>query len=206
MDIGIKSKEFNLHLGCGPVYLEGWINVDVYQKGYTYLASERKDLLEYNKTTLDRYYEYPFGKRQGDSVVVDRYLDLTKVPYPFEENTVNKILIVGALEHFSRDEGIKLLKEWHRILVGGGVLLISIPNLIETFKLLESAKTVEEMNWAIRLIYGSQKNEFSFHKWGYTFETLSNLCKSVGFKAVEKIDLIKHDYPMLIVRSSKAIP
>ena len=53
-------KEINLHLGCGTVYLENWINVDIYQEGYTYLANERKDLLEYNKTTIDRYYKYHF--------------------------------------------------------------------------------------------------------------------------------------------------
>ncbi|MCJ7742970.1 MAG: methyltransferase domain-containing protein [Dehalococcoidales bacterium] len=196
-------KGINLHLGCGPVYLEGWLNVDVCQEGYTCLASERKDLLEYNKTTIDRYYKYPFGKRKGDFVVVDQYLDLAKTPYPFEEESVNSILAVGVFEHFSRDEGIKLLQEWYRILVAGGGVLIDIPDLAGTFRLLENAKNVEEMNWAIRLIYGSQKNPFSFHKWGYTFETLSNLCKTIGFRTVERVNLIEHDYPMLMVRAVK---
>jgi len=196
-------KEINLHLGCGTVYLENWINVDIYQEGYTYLANERKDLLEYNKTTIDRYYKYPFGKRKDDFVVVDQYLDLTKTPYPFEENCVNKILVVGTFEHFSYDEGVELLREWHRILVIGGAALIDVPDLVGTFKLLENAKTREEMNWAIRLIYGSQKNQFSFHKWGYTFETISDVCNRVGFRIVERIDLIKHDYPMLMVQAIK---
>ena len=196
-------SKVNLHLGCGPVYLEGWVNVDIYQEGYTYLADQRKDLLEYNKTTIDRYYKYPFGKRKGDFVVVDKYLDLTKIPYPLRDDSISKILIVGVFEHFSRDEGIKLLTEWYRILEIGGEVLTDIPDLSGTFKLLENAKTIEEMNWAIRLIYGSQKNEFSFHKWGYTFETLSELCKSVGFRTIERIDLIKHDYPMLMIRAVK---
>ena len=152
-------KEVKLHLGCGPVYLEGWINIDIYQNGYTYLAKERKDLLEYNKTTVDKYYKYLFGKRKSDFVVVDQYFDLTQVPYPFKDNSVDKILIVETFEHFSQDEGMILLKEWYRILnKKGGEVLIDIPDLIGTFRLLENAKTIEEMNWAIRLIYGSQKN------------------------------------------------
>lgn len=196
-------KEIKLHLGCGPVYLDGWINGDIYQEGYTYLAEERNDLLEYNKTDIANYYKYPFGKRKSDFVIVDKYLDLTKIPYPFKDNSVDKILIVGAFEHFTLDEGINMLKEWYRILKVGGEVLIDIPDLIGTLKLLEDAKNVEEMNWAIRLIYGSQKNEFSFHKWGYTFETLSELCRSIGFKKIEKVDLMKHDYPMLMVRAIK---
>jgi len=197
-------KEVKLHLGCGPVYLEGWINIDIYQNGYTYLAKERKDLLEYNKTTVDKYYKYLFGKRKSDFVVVDQYFDLTQVPYPFKDNSVDKILIVETFEHFSQDEGMILLKEWYRILnKKGGEVLIDIPDLIGTFRLLENAKTIEEMNWAIRLIYGSQKNAFSFHKWGYTFKTISELCRSSGFKKIEIVDLIKHDYPTFMVKAIK---
>lgn len=192
-----------MHLGCGPVYLEGWINADIHQEGYSYLASERKDLLEYNKTTIDNYYKYPWGKRGGDFVVVDQYLDLSRAPYLLEDNSVDKILIVGTFEHFSRGEGEVLLKEWYRILKKDGELLIDVPDLIGTFRLLENAKNTEEMDWAIRLIYGSQKNKFSFHKWGYTFDTISKLCKSIGFIGIETVDLIKHDYPMFMVKVKK---
>lgn len=197
--------EVNLHLGCGPVYLEGWINIDVYQKGYTHLASIQPSsaFLDYNRTTLDRYYKYKWGERKGDFVVVDQYMDLSKTPYPFEEDSVDKILVVNTFEHFSIHEGKELLKEWYRILRRGGILLTDVPDLIGTFKLLEKAKSLDEMNWAIRLIYGSQKNPYSFHKWGYTFATLFKLLSDIGFKNIERTDLIKHDYPVLMVKGVK---
>ena len=48
--------EVKLHLGCGPVYLEGWTNIDIRNKGYAHLSTDREDLLEYNKTDLENYY------------------------------------------------------------------------------------------------------------------------------------------------------
>ena len=197
------TGEVKLHLGCGPVYLEGWTNIDVYNKGYTHLSTDREDLLEYNKTDLDNYYKYTRGTRKGDFVVADMYMDLAEIPYPFENESVDKILIVNTFEHFSQADAAKLLKEWYRVLKNGGELLIDVPDLIGTLKIVENGKDADEMNWGIRLFYGSQKNDFSFHKWGYTFETIVDLSKKTGFKKVEKINLIKHDYPMIMVKIIK---
>ena len=110
---------------------------------------------------------------------------------------------MNTFEHFSQADAAKLLKEWYRVLKNGGELLIDVPDLIGTLKIVENGKDVEEMNWGIRLFYGSQKNDFSFHKWGYTLETISALSKKIGFKKVEKINLIKHDYPMIMVKIIK---
>ena len=46
-----------LHVGCGTVYLDGYVNLDVEVPGYSFLATERPDLLERNRTTVDRYYK-----------------------------------------------------------------------------------------------------------------------------------------------------
>ena len=116
--------EINLHLGCGPVYLNGWINIDAYNKDYAHLSTERQDLLEYNKTDVNNYYKYIRGTRKGDFVVVDRYMDLLEIPYPFENESVDKILIVNTFEHFSQADATKLLKEWFRVLKSGGELII----------------------------------------------------------------------------------
>ena len=64
--------------------------------------------------------------------------------------------------------------------------MIDVPDLIGTLKIVENGKDAEEMNWGIRLFYGSQKNDFSFHKWGYTFETIVDLSKKTGFKKDSK--------------------
>ena len=46
-----------LHVGCGTVYLDGYVNLDVEVPGYSFLAAERPDLMERNRTSVDRYYK-----------------------------------------------------------------------------------------------------------------------------------------------------
>jgi len=197
----------NLHLGCGTVYLDGWINVDIEQEGYSYLTKDRPDLMEVNKTTLDNYYKYPydapFDERGGDFVVADVYWDMTQVPYPWDAESVDKILCVGTLEHFYRWEAERMLAEWLRLLKPDGEVLVDVPDMIASLAMIKSANKIEEVEYAIKLIYGSQKNTFSLHKWGYTFWTLQHLMRHVGYKKVFLVDLIEHEYPMFTVRGIK---
>ena len=187
-----------LHLGCGPVYLDGWINIDICIDGYTWLAIERPDIMNYNKTTLNNYYKYSWGEREHNLAVVDKFMNISKFPYPYDDNSVDEILIIGTFEHFDKDEGIKLLKEWHRILKPDRRVIIDVPDMVETMRYLEG-----NPEWAIRLIYGSQKNKYAFHKWGYTLETLSDTCKEIGFKITNEINLVEHGYPMFTIEAIK---
>jgi len=64
-------------------------------------------------------------------------------------------------------------------------------------------KTVPEFDdrYMIRLVYGSYKNEYARHKWGYTRNTIKKLFNkwySLDFK-----DIVKHDYPMQGVIATK---
>jgi predicted SAM-dependent methyltransferase len=51
---------------------------------------------------------------------------IDKVPYP--DNTFDKVRAVDVLEHFSYRDTVRVLKEWYRILVPEGKLLIQCPN------------------------------------------------------------------------------
>ena len=54
-----------LHVGCGTVYLEGYVNLDVPVAGYSFLASERPDLVEKNRTSVERYYKKQESRWSG---------------------------------------------------------------------------------------------------------------------------------------------
>lgn len=196
-----------LHLGCGTVYLKDYVNCDI----GGVLAKDNPELVEQNITTVKKYYKYPYGdpykdigKRPGgNQIVVDMNLDLSKIPYPFEDNSVQGILAVSILEHFTDGEARWLLKEWNRILESNGVVYIDVPDLIKTAVYLKSDNH-EMVKWAISLIYGSQKNEYSFHKWGYTPDMLVDLCIDCGFSdAIYRKSVIKHNYPMFMVKAVK---
>lgn len=182
-----------LHLGCGNVYLKGWVNVDVHQPGFAFTPAERPDLLDALQTTLADYYRYPFGQAP-QAVLADAFMDITALAFP--DAHADEILAVGVFEHFSRDEARRTLQDWCRVLKPGGRAVIDVPDLIETGRLLRDADTPAAAEWAIRLIYGSQKNPYSFHKWGYTPATLDALGRACGFSRAEPATLVAHDYPM----------
>ena len=41
--IDSKPQCLRLHVGCGTVYLDGYVNIDVWREGFSFLASERQD-------------------------------------------------------------------------------------------------------------------------------------------------------------------
>ena len=165
-----------LHLGVGTIYLEGYINIDAAPH---YMTNEApKEILEQNKTTIDRYYKHDFCGGSGKCVadIKSRIEDL-----PFENEGVDEIVMLHVLEHLPSYGVEKLLNEFKRVLIPNGKLYLAVPDIKETAKLLAKAKTPEEEDWAIRLIHGSQKNNFSHHYCGYTERTLKNLLNKYGF-------------------------
>ncbi len=190
-----------LHVCCGEVYLEGYHNIDAPIKGYSFLASARPDLVKENLASKEKYYKYPFGERPVRLCVADELVDILKKDYP--ANYFKEILMVSAFEHFSMHEARALLKKFFSWLAGGGVLLLDVPEIEASFESMKGDRSEDNLAWNIRLIYGSQKNPYSFHKWGYTRETLEQEFKAAGFKKIEFMQVVPHSYPMIGARAEK---
>ncbi len=203
-----KLPGLKLHVGCGTVYLEGYVNIDVKREGLSFLASERPDLVAARRTTFDRYYkdevskDVLLAKREESRVVVaDSFQEITRLDYP--PDSVEMIVCVQTLEHLTKDEVSRALENWHTILKPGGVLHIDVPDFEETARLLLAQDSEEEKEWYYRLIYGSQKDEFSIHKDGYSKEKLSRILTSHGFKNLTQMPNTRHFYPSIIIESTK---
>jgi SAM-dependent methyltransferase len=203
-----KPPGLKLHVGCGTVYLEGFINIDVRREGFSFLASEKPDLVASRRTTFDRYYKDQVSKdtllaRREDPrvVVADSFQDITSLDYP--PNSAEMIVCVQTLEHLTRDEVGRALENWCTILKPGGVLHIDVPDFEETARLLLAQGSEEEKDWYYRLIYGSQKDNFSIHKDGYSKEKLSRILSAHGFKNVTQMPNTRHFYPSIIIESTK---
>lgn len=201
-------NRLKLHLGCGDIYLEDYINIDSYKEGYSYLAKDRPDLVEENKTTVERYYKREQSKEtlhkkelKGKFCVADRFMDISELDYP--ENSVDEILTVQTLEHLSRGEAGKALSLWYRILKPGGKLHIDVPDFEETSRQLLAQRTEEEKEWYYRLIFGSQKNEGAFHKDGFSARKLEGMLRGHGFVNIVQIENTLHFYPAIIMECVK---
>ena len=79
-----------INLGCGQVYLDGYVNCDV---------------LEH--------------------VRADRHFDLETIPYPFDSECADEILMDNVLEHL--EDVPRVMEELYRVLKPGGVLRIIVP-------------------------------------------------------------------------------
>ncbi len=197
-----------LHVGCGTVYLDGYVNLDLYVEGYSYLATERTDLLERNRTTVERYYKHAEtreslerGSRDAQFCVVDRYAPMDALPYP--PGSVDEIRSVQSLEHLDMKEGPRVLRHWHEILRQGGMLHVDVPDFEETVRQLLAQPDEPSKDWYYRLVYGSQKNAYAFHKNGFSPARLERLLRAAGFRDVRHVPNSIHFYPVTIAEAFK---
>lgn len=152
----MKAKK--LHLGCGQIYLEGYINID-----------------------------YPLTEHSVQHAsVADEFADLTKLRYGAE--TIDEVRLHHVFEHFPRTQALALFISWHSWLKKGGRLHIEVPDFNETAKLvLEAATNERTRKVAIRHIFGSNEAAWAVHYDAWSKQRFEELCKLFGFK-VEKID------------------
>lgn len=208
-----------VHIGCGPIYLVSenpdvqWVNLDV-ETPWHYLAEDRPDLVIENQTTTDKYYKNNVNRNDIEKrtfhkqeVVVDGFGRAEDLP--FEDDSLGEIRSSQLFEHFGRAEGRELLKHWYKKLIEGGKVHIDIPDLYGSAKLFVEARTLEDKKWAERLLYGSQKNEYGYHKAMYDVEMISAYLEDVGFSDIEILPNIHLNqdgsefYPAFAVEGTK---
>jgi predicted SAM-dependent methyltransferase len=107
----------------------------------------------------------------------------------FAEGSVAQIYASHVYEHLShRDELPSALKEAHRVLMLGGLLQISVPDLAAiTTMMLEPKRTVQEQYTLMRHIFGGQADDHDFHKVGLTGPMLRAFLHMAGFEDVERV-------------------
>jgi predicted SAM-dependent methyltransferase len=127
------------------------------------------------------------------------YLDATK-RFPFADDTFDYIVAEHIIEHISYEDGLKMLRECHRVLKKKGVVRIATPNIDLTHRLmhLPLAPELERyVAWSHEMA-GSADPAYSaihvinrlHHAWGHQFlydaDTLVASFRRCGF--VETID------------------
>ena len=190
-----------IHVGCGPIYLKHFINIDLLLPNH-YLAKDRPDLVKKNITTVKNYYKKDVTRQDilirkfhHEEVVVDEYGQAEALRFP--DNSLEEIRSVQLFEHFSFEDGKKLLYHWCSRLKADGKVHIDIPDLDDTIRLYNT-----DPIWATRLLFGSQKNEYGFHRSMYSRERIKKLLLIVGFKKIKFSPNI-HFYPAFAIEGTK---
>ena len=103
---------------------------------------------------------------------------------PFEKNTVAEIYASNCAEHVSHTETLAVLKEWHRVLVPGGKLWLSVPDFDVVMRYYPTHGLTP---YLINLLYGEQNGKYAFHHICFTWANLRELLDQAGFQSAERL-------------------
>lgn len=181
----------NIHLCCADIYLENYLNLDIV--GRVIKQGENNP----NLTNLENYYkDREIGKKR--EIIIDKKMNILKFPWKFKDNSIDNIVMICALEHFTPNEAKKITDEIYRILKPNGKAMIDIPNVKEQIELYYDS----DPEWCMELIFCNQKNIYSMHHWGYTKKTLKKLLGEDKYE-FEFGSIVKHSYPVIGVTAIK---
>ena len=195
-DPGEEHWPHKLHVGCGGVYLRGYVNLDA--QG-TLVASVPQDGQPIGRDVRDYYAAggtwdaLPNAAR----VIVDRLGNMAQLPPDLRG--LDKILAVQCLEHLAFDVARACVAHWHSCLRPGGVLVVTVPDSAATLDW--SIHDPTRHRFGARHIYGSHKDPWNVHLSIWTPCLLQSVLCHAGFDCAEFPS--PHCYPAACMRGVK---
>ena len=109
----------------------------------------------------------------------------------FPDNTFTDIYASHLVEHLDyKNELVTTLKEWHRALVPGGKVYISVPDLDVLAKLFidKDKLTFSERFMVMRMMFGGHVDQYDYHVVGLNQEFLTMYLKQAGYTNVRRVE------------------
>lgn len=125
----------------------------------------------------------------NDGPHVDHCMDLRDLS-SFEDDTFSEIYASHILEHFDYQEELLLvLAELFRILIPGGKLYASVPDMDSLCTLFTSKNiTFQEQYLIMRMIFGGHVDQYDYHLIGLNQDLLEFYLKISGFINFKKVE------------------
>lgn len=192
-----------LHIGCGSVWLEGYVNIDVPAQN-TFLSFDRPDLVERWRTNDADYYAKHKDKTQdalragplNQEYVCDMYGSFQELP-PLRGD-VQEVLARHSFEHLSITEARRAMCNLREIMAVGGILRLDVPDHEKSLEMLLETRD----HFYVRHLLGPRRNDYGFHMMSFTRERLRALVEEYGFEYVGEEPNI-HFYPAFCLRFQK---
>jgi len=148
--------KIRLHLGCGDVYLPGYVNIDLPPEEHTVQQKTKIDL----------------------------YADITQLQ--FAKESVAEIRLHHAFEHFDRATALRLLVNWYGWLEDGGSLVIETPDFEQSARqILSEDLSIQQKMVILRHVFGSHEAEWAFHRDGWYRDKFELVLHALGFSDLQ---------------------
>lgn len=109
----------------------------------------------------------------------------------FDDETFDEIYASHIIEHFDYNGPLQTaLKQWYRVLIPGGKLYISVPNMDVLCKLFLMRDKLSEENrfQVMRIMFGGHLNQYDYHYVGFCLDILKRFLAEAGFKKVKQVE------------------
>lgn len=145
-----------LHLGCGQIYLKGYVNIDY----------------------------PPASQSVQPNIKADLYKDITKLNY--HKDSIDEIRLHHVFEHLVRPDALAQLCKWRDWLKIGGLLRIETPDAISSFKIMTSPLfSYSDKQQVLRHLYGSHEASWAIHCDGWYKNKFEYTLKELGFNKLK---------------------
>ena len=109
----------------------------------------------------------------------------------FADGTFSDVYASHVVEHFDyQGELRKTLREWWRVLVAGGRLYVSVPDLDVLARLFLDRQRLSERDryQVMRMMFGGHVDRYDYHQVGLNEEFLGTLLRSAGYVKIRRVD------------------
>ncbi len=101
------------------------------------------------------------------------------------DDSVDLIYNCHVLEHFKRNDVVRVLREWARVLKPGGVLRISVPDFASLCNVYQKA---QKLDLVIGALFGRQDYLYNIHYNVFDLASLSAQLAQAGLVDVRRYD------------------
>jgi predicted SAM-dependent methyltransferase len=120
----------------------------------------------------------------------------------FADRSIDTLYASHVLEHVGFTEAQATLKEWFRVLVPGGTLMVAVPDLEILSKMLVLPNLKLDQKFEImKMMFGGQENAHGFHRTGFFPDLLALYIARAGFTEIQRVpnfdlfdDFSRHRY------------